>query len=162
VAAHTWQQPTDNARIAIERSYIWLVVSCALNALAVLYDHAGGIWSASRHAVSVGFIAGMVFVIGQRILPPFCGMRILWSTRLIFWSLLLLHLGCGLRVIFEPLAYENYSSFAWKLLPCSAIVELAAVTVFACNIFFTWLQPPAHLRLVAIQNARGPGRASHY
>jgi hypothetical protein len=133
-------------------------VSCVLNALAVLYDRAGGIWGASRHAITVGFIASMVFVIGQRILPPFCGMRILWSTRLMFWSLLLLQLGCTLRVTFEPLAYENYSSFAWKFLPCSAIVELAAVTIFAWNIFATLLQPPAHLRLVAIQNPRGPAR----
>jgi hypothetical protein len=135
--------------------YVWLVVSCVLNALAVLYDRAGGIWGASRHAVTVGFIAGMVFAIGPRILPPFCGMRILWSTRLMFWSLLLVQVGCTLRVIFEPLAYENYWVFAWKLLPCSAIVELAAVTMFAWNIFATLLQPPAHLRLVAIQNARG-------
>lgn len=135
--------------------YVWLVVSCVLNALAVLYDHVGGIWGASRHAITVGFIAGMVFVIGQRILPPFCGMRILSSTRLMFWSLLLLQIGCALRVTFEPLAYENYCKFAWKFLPSSAILELAAVTMFAWNIFATLLQPPAHLRLVAIQNARG-------
>ena len=75
-----------------------------------------------------------------------------------FWSLLLLQVGCTLRVTFEPLAYENYWGFAWKLLPCSAIVELAAVTVFAWNFFATLLQPPAHLRLVAIQNGRGPAR----
>jgi hypothetical protein len=138
--------------------YIWLVVSCILNILAGLYDQAGGIWGASRHAITVGFIAGMVFVIGQRILPPFCGMRILWSTRLMFWSLFLLHLGCLLRVTLEPLAYENYWSFAWKLLPFSAIVELAAVVVFAGNIFATLLQPPAHLRLVTIQSAGSPAR----
>jgi len=136
--------------------YVWLVVSCVLNALAMLYDHAGGVWGASRHAITVGFIAGMVFVIGQRILPPFCGMRILWSTRLMFCSLLLLQIGCALRVTFEPLAYENYWKFAWKLLPYSAIVELAAVTTFAWNIFATLLQPPAHLRLVAIHNTRTP------
>jgi uncharacterized protein involved in response to NO len=138
--------------------YVWLGVSCILNALAVVYDHAGGIWGASRHAITVGFIAAMVFVIGQRILPPFCGMRILWSTRLMLWSLLLLQIGCALRVLSEPLAYEGYWRFAWKLLPCSAVVELAAVTLFAWNIFATLLQPPAHLRLVSIQTARGPGR----
>ncbi len=56
---------------------------------------------------------------GQRILPAFCGMRALWSTRLMFWSRLLLHVGCALRVALEPLAYESYWNFAWKLLPYS-------------------------------------------
>ena len=166
-ALHVWKPAVQPAKLQdvhhsfplfLRVPYVWLVLSCVLNALAVLYDQAGGIWGASRHAITVGFIAAMVFVIGQRILPPFCGMRILWSTRLMFWSLLLLQVGCTLRVTFEPLAYENYWSFAWKLLPCSAIVELAAVSVFAWNIFATLLQPPAHLRLVAIQNAQGPAQ----
>ena len=97
--------------------------------------------------MTVGFVAGMVFVIGPRILPAFCGMRVLWSTRLMFWSLFLLHIGCALRVALEPLAYEGYWKFAWKLLPFSAIVELTAVVLFAWNIVGTLLQPPAHLRV---------------
>lgn len=162
-ALHVWEPVVQPAKLLnvhaslplfLRIPYVWLIVSCILNGLAVPYDHAGGIWGASRHSITVGFIAGMVFAIGQRILPAFCGMRILWSTRLMLWSLLLLHVGCTLRVIFEPLAYENYWGFAWKLLPCSAIVELAAVVLFAWNIFATLLQPPAHLRLVAIQNTR--------
>jgi hypothetical protein len=165
-ALHVWEPAVQPAKLQdvhhsfphfLRVPYIWLVVSCVLNALAVLYDRAGGIWGASRHAITVGFVAAMVFVIGQRILPPFCGMRILWSTRLMFWSLLLLQIGCALRVTLEPLAYEDYWKFAWKLLPSSAIVELAAVTMFAWNIFATLLQPPAHLRLVAIQNTRRSG-----
>lgn len=129
----------------IRMAYIWLVVSCILGGLAVLYDHNGGIWGASRHALTVGFVAAMVFVIGPRILPAFCGMRVLWSTRLMFWSLLLLHSGCVLRVAMEPLAYEGYWSFAWKLLPVSAVVELTAVVLFALNVAGTLLRPPAHL-----------------
>ena len=154
-ALHVWQpavQPAKLLHVArtfplfIRVAYVWLVVSCLLDALAVRYDHAGGIWGASRHALTVGFIAGMVFVIGQRVLPAFCGMRILWSTRLMFWSLLLLHIGCLLRVTLEPLAYESYWNFAWKLLPFSAFVELTAVALFAVNIAATLLHPPAHLR----------------
>jgi uncharacterized protein involved in response to NO len=161
---HVWEPAVQPAKLLnvhtsfpvfLRIPYIWLVVSCVLNALAVLCDHAGGIWGASRHAITVGFIAGMVFVIGQRVLPAFCGMRILWSTRLMLWSLLLLQLGCALRVTFEPLAYENYWKFGWKLLPWSAAVELTAVSLFALNIFATLLQPPAHLRLVTIENTQG-------
>ena len=154
-ALHVWQpavHPPKLLHVArtfplfIRVAYVWLVVSCLLDALAVRYDHAGGIWGASRHALTVGFVAGMVFVIGQRVLPAFCGMRILWSTRLMFWSLLLLHVGCLLRVTLEPLAYESYWNFAWKLLPYSAFVELTAVVLFAINIAATLLHPPAHLR----------------
>jgi hypothetical protein len=154
-ALHVWQpavQPAKLLHVArtfplfIRVAYVWLVMSCLLDALAVRYDHAGGIWGASRHALTVGFVAGMVFVIGQRVLPAFCGMRILWSTRLMFWSLLLLHLGCLLRVTLEPLAYEGYWDFAWKLLPYSAVVELTAIVLFAANIIGTLLHPPAHLR----------------
>ena len=154
-ALHVWQpavQPAKLLHVArtfplfIRVAYVWLVVSCLLDALAVRYDYAGGIWGASRHALTVGFVAGMVFVIGQRVLPAFCGMRILWSTRLMFWSLLLLNLGCALRITLEPLAYEGYWNFAWKLLPYSAVVELTAVVLFAANIIGTLLRPPAHLR----------------
>lgn len=127
-------------------AYVWLAVSAILAVLAVRLDHAGGIWGASRHAMTVGYIAVMVFTIGQRVLPAFCGMRVLRSTRMMLWSLLLLVIGCTLRVSMEPLAYEGYWHFAWKLLPCSAILEMAAVTLFAWNIIATLLQPPTHLR----------------
>jgi hypothetical protein len=96
----------------------------------------------------VGFVAGMVFAIGQRILPAFCGMRVLWSKRLMFWSLLSLFGGCFLRVLAEPLAYEGVWPPAWKILPISALTELAAVGFFAVNMGVTLLQPPAHLRYV--------------
>lgn len=149
-----WQRPVQPAKLLnvhrtfpffIRGAYVWLVVSCVLGGLAVLYDRDGGIWGASRHALTVGFVAAMAFVIGPRILPAFCGMRVLWSTRLMFWSLLLLHAGCLLRVAMEPLAYEGYWAFAWKLLPVSAVVELAAVVLFAVNIAGTLLRQPAHL-----------------
>lgn len=154
-ALHVWQPAVQPAKLLhIHRSfpfflrlaYVWLIVSAILSALAVLYDRSGGIWGASRHALTVGFVAAMVFTIGPRILPAFCGMRVLWSTRLMFASLLLLNLGCTLRVVLEPMAYEGYWRFAWKLLPYSAITELTAVVLFAWNIFATLLQPPAHLR----------------
>ncbi|MEO6828528.1 MAG: NnrS family protein, partial [Acidobacteriaceae bacterium] len=154
-ALHVWEPAVKPAKLLhvhptfplfLRVAYVWLVVSAILEAAAVLYDHAGGIWGASRHALTVGFVAGMVFAIGQRVLPAFCGMRVLWSTRMMFWSLALLHLGCLLRVICEPLAYENGWAFAWKILPFSGVLELMAITFFAVNIAGTLLQKPAHLR----------------
>jgi len=70
---------------------------------------------------------------------------VLYSPRLMFVCLLLLNMGCLLRVSSEILAYENYWSPAWKTLPISAICELAAVTVFAVNMLLTFKQKPAHL-----------------
>jgi hypothetical protein len=72
-------------------------VASLLGCLAAIEDHAGGLWGASRHALTVGFVAVMVFTIGQRVLPAFCGMRVLWSKELMFWSLALLNLGCLVR-----------------------------------------------------------------
>ncbi len=155
-ALHVWERSVNPPKllnihpsfaIFIRLTYVWLLLSCLLALLAIPLDRWGGLWGASRHALTVGFVAGMVFAIGQRILPAFCGMRVLWSKRLMFWSLLLLYGGCSLRVASEPLAYEKLWVPAWKILPCSAVMELAAVSLFALNIGVTLYRPPAHLRL---------------
>ena len=77
--------------------------------------------------------------------PAFCGMRILYSPKLMFWSLALLNLGCFLRVGSEIGAYESYVPSLWRLLPASAVIEMIAVTVFAGNLLLTLHRPPAHL-----------------
>jgi uncharacterized protein involved in response to NO len=155
-ALHVWERSVNPPKllnihpsfpIFIRFTYVWLLLSCLLALLAIPLDRSGGLWGASRHALTVGFVAGMVFTIGPRILPPFCGMRVLWSKRLMFWSLLLLYSGCSLRVASEPLAYEKLWAPAWKILPSSAVMELAAVSLFALNIGVTLYRPPAHLRL---------------
>jgi hypothetical protein len=80
----------------------------------------------------------MVFAIGPRILPHFGGISRIFSTRLMLASLLLLQLGCTLRVTSEPLAYEGIASVAWKILPISGMLELSAVLVFAANLALTF------------------------
>jgi len=128
-------------------AYIWLAVAGCLTVWAAAADHAGGIWGASRHAVTVGFLGAMVFAIGQRILPAFCGARILFSKRAMLASLLLLNIGCTLRVFSEIPAYEGfaYAQVFWRILPVSAVTELTAVSVFAANLIMTFCRPPAHL-----------------
>lgn len=129
----------------IRISYAWLLIASALWVAAAWADHGGGIWGAARHALTVGFISTMVFSIGQRILPAFGGARILYSPRLMLASLAALTLGCALRVGAEIPAYEGNLQIAWHVLPCSAIIELLAVTLFAVNLLVTFAQPPAHL-----------------
>jgi len=128
----------------VRLAYGWLLVAAGLGVAASRWDISGGIWGASRHAVTVGFVAVMVLAVGQRILPAFAGMRLLWSPRLMFASLFLLTVGCTLRVSCEVLAYQGYAEWAWRVLPVSALVELTALSVFATNLFCTFVLQPSH------------------
>jgi len=82
-----------------------------------------------------------VFAIGQRVLPAFSGMRLLYSKNLMFAGLAVLNLGCLLRVASEVPAYEANLPAAWKILPISAVTELTAVTLFAFNLGITLVLP---------------------
>lgn len=125
----------------VRMAYGWLVVASVLSVCAYTWDRHGGIWGASRHALTVGFLSTMVFAIGQRILPAFCGMKVLFSKRLMLCSLLLLNVGCAIRVAAEIPAYEGILSHAWLCLPVSAVIEMTAVTLFAANLTVTFARP---------------------
>ncbi len=118
-------------------SYLWLIIAGGLGIWAAFADVHGGIWGASRHALTVGFAATMVFTIGPRILPHFSGIYNLFSKRLMLLSLLILQTGCTLRVLSEPLAYEGIQTLAWKTLPISGVLELSGVVIFAINMTLT-------------------------
>jgi hypothetical protein len=126
----------------VRGAYAWLLVAAALGVYAANSDANGGIWGASRHALTVGFLATMVFAIGQRVLPAFCGMRLLFNKELMFASLAVLNLGCLLRVASEIPAYEFNLRAAWTILPVSAMTELTEVTLFAVNLTITLVLPP--------------------
>jgi len=130
----------------VRMAYGWLMVAALLGVGAAQWDFSGGIWGASRHALTVGFVAVMVFCVGQRVLPAFAGMRLLWSTRLMFAALALLTVGCTLRVSCEVLAYQGYANWAWTVLPVSAVLELLGVTAFAVNILGTFIFEPSHVQ----------------
>jgi uncharacterized protein involved in response to NO len=70
----------------VRGAYVWLLIAAALGVYAAQADAHGGIWGASRHALTVGFLSTMVFAIGQRVLPAFCGMRVLYSKGLMWAS----------------------------------------------------------------------------
>jgi len=140
----------------VRMAYVWLVVAALLGVGAARWDSSGGIWGASRHALTVGFIAIMVLSVGHRILPAFAGMRLLWSTRLMFAALALLSVGCFLRVSSEVLAYQGYADWAWPVLTVSALLELAGITCFALNISGTFILEPSHVQkqplVIGIEN----------
>jgi hypothetical protein len=120
-------------------TYAWLVVAGLMSVWAAYADVHGGIWGASRHALTVGFAATMVFAIGPRILPHFAGVQNIFSKRLMFLGLLCLQTGCLLRVSSEPLAYEGMVSFGWRVLPVSGMLELSGVLIFAANLALTFM-----------------------
>jgi uncharacterized protein involved in response to NO len=125
----------------IRAAYLWLMFSAVLALAAALSDRNGGVMGASRHALTVGFLGTMVFSIGCRVLPAFCGMRILFSPHLMLYALGLLNLGCLLRVMCEIPAYEWNQTLAWRLLPVSALAELTAVALFVFNLLATFAHP---------------------
>jgi uncharacterized protein involved in response to NO len=148
IALHLTQRPHGRPKVQgihpsfpsfIRIAYVWLVIAGSMSIWAAFEDQRGGIWGASRHALTVGFAATMVFSIGPRILPHFGGVHGIFSKRLMFLSLLLLQLGCTLRVSSEPLAYEGLLPFAWKVLAVSGMLELGGVLLFATNLALTFL-----------------------
>jgi uncharacterized protein involved in response to NO len=126
----------------VKLAYAWAVIAASLGIWAALAENWQGIGGASRHALTVGFLAMMVFTIAQRVLPAFSGMRLLFSTKLMFVALVLLTAGCVLRVSSEILAYQGLAASAWVWLPVSAVIEMTAVTVFAVNLLVTFAQHP--------------------
>ncbi len=125
----------------VRLAYVWLLVAAALGAAAAHWDVAGGLWGASRHAFTVGFVAAMVLAVGQRMLPGFAAHQPLWSPALMGLGLALLMLGCLLRVSSEILAYEQYAEWAWAVLPVSRVIELVALSIFAFNLYRTLWAP---------------------
>ncbi|MBZ5581356.1 MAG: NnrS family protein, partial [Acidobacteriia bacterium] len=123
--------------IFVRLAFGWLLAS----ALLACIGGSRGWVGASRHAFTVGFLATLIFAIGPRILPSFVNSRELWSKRLMLTALVLLSAGCALRVALEPPAYAGAAAAAWRLLPVSAILELAAVVVFALNLGVTLAAP---------------------
>lgn len=134
----------------VRMAYGWLLVAAMLGVAAVRWDSSGGIWGASRHALTVGFVSVMILSVGQRILPAFAGMRALWSTKLMFAGLALVSIGCTLRVSCEILAYQGYAAWAWSVLPISALCELAGLTIYAINILGTFILEPSHVMKHAV------------
>lgn len=128
--------------VFVRLAYIWALVAGTLGIWAASVQNSHGICGASRHALTVGFLATMVFAIGQRILPAFSGMRLLFSTKLMFIASFFLSVGCLLRVSSEILAYQGLARSAWAWLPVSAITEMTAVTLFAINLLATFSRRP--------------------
>jgi hypothetical protein len=121
-------------------AYGWLLAGAFLGIAAELAPQISGLGGASRHALTVGFLATLIFCVAPLILPSFLAGRELRSSTLMGASLWLLTAGCTLRVTSESLAYSSPGGLAWKVLPISALLELTAVCLFVLNLGLTMAQ----------------------
>jgi len=143
-------------------AYAWVVVGALLGIWADLEPRLTGLGGASRHALTVGFLAALIFCVAPLILPSFLAGRELRSPALMGVSLWLLAVGCLLRVSSESAAYSSSGGLSWRILPVSGLFELTAVStwrVFPLRLRAeSWLDDdPAHPGLV-----RAPRRLSQY
>ncbi len=90
---------------------------------------------AFRHAITVGFITAMMIGVGYRILPVFAG-RTIPSFALQVLSAWLLMIGNIWRIIAQLFTLAQ-SKIAFRLMPISGILELAAIAIFGGLIWWT-------------------------
>ena len=133
----------------IRLAYFWAMVAAILGIGPLCGGRRRHLVEHPAHALTVGFLSTMVFAIGQRVLPAFSGMRLLFSTKLMFLALFLITAGCVMRVSSEVLAYQGQLQSAWSWLPVSALIEMSAVTLFALNLFATFIKKPPSPHYVA-------------
>jgi uncharacterized protein involved in response to NO len=124
----------------IRLAFVWLVAGAVLGVWADMAPRLTGLGGASRHALTVGFIATLIFCVAPLILPSFLSGRELRSMGLMAASLWVLNIGCLLRVTSEAVAY-SHSGLVWRVLPVSGVIELTAVCLFVLNMTLTMLQP---------------------
>ena len=130
--------------VAVRAAYVWMLIGATLSLVAAIYGpNATGVLGAYRHAMTVGFLAVMVFTVGPVVLPVFAGDRTIFSSRLAVLALVVLNIGCTLRVVSQIGAYDANAEWAWALLPVSAVIELTAVCAFATNLAITMASPRA-------------------
>ncbi|MDE3155059.1 MAG: NnrS family protein [Acidobacteriota bacterium] len=125
----------------VRLAFGWLAIGAALGVAAAMQPAAGGLPGAGRHAITVGFVATLIFALAPRLLPGFLHRR-LFSRGLMAASLWLLTIGCALRVVSEAAAYGMPGSWGWQVLPLSGVTELTAVLLFVLNLGATFACRP--------------------
>jgi len=143
----------------IRLAYAWLIVSGGMLLLfsRAIFAGAGldhALVGAYRHALTVGFITTLMAGMALRIVPIFRGVP-LYSPRLRDWTFWLLLVGNTIRVLFQALSAANP---AWlRVAGVSGILELAALILFAVNLWKTMDTQNADDRAAAATPAIGPG-----
>ncbi|MBZ0267850.1 NnrS family protein [bacterium] len=134
----------------VQLAFAWLLVSLVGFVVIALLEGPGGmgvphaIHGAARHALTVGFLVTLILGVGQRLLPILGHTLIAWPG-LVVPVFLLIAAGNFLRVASE--VATSWWTPAYFVMPFSAVLELAALTLFAANAIRTmWPRPDLLLR----------------
>lgn len=133
----------------IQLAFLWLVVSLlSFDAIAIAeaagVDVPHAIHGAVRHAFTVGFLVTLMVGMGQRLLP-ILGHTLLAWPRLVVPTFALIATGNFLRVASETATV--WWPYAFLVMPFSAVLELAALSLFAANAIRTmWPAPDPLIR----------------
>jgi len=124
----------------VQLAFFWLLMGLVLLVAGSLYGNARGLsvphayLGAVRHAITVGFMTTLILGVGQRLLP-ILGHTLLAWPRLVVPIFVLIAVGNLLRVSTEMTTLVSAPAF--DLMPYSALLELAALALFAANILRT-------------------------
>jgi hypothetical protein len=129
----------------VQLAFLWLLAGMALllggDIYGLVHGQAPGhaYLGAVRHALTVGFMTTLILGVGQRLLP-ILGHTLLAWPRLVAPIFVLIALGDLLRVASELATLFLPSVFA--LIPVSALLELAALSLFTSNALRTMWPAP--------------------
>ncbi len=128
----------------VQLAFFWLLAGMALLLAGDWYSELRGsdpphaYLGAVRHALTVGFLTTLVLGVGQRLLPVLGHTLLAWP-RLVGPTFVLIAVGNLWRVATEMAA--SFFPPALDVMPLSALLELAALVLFAANVLRT-LWPP--------------------
>jgi hypothetical protein len=126
---------------AIRLSYAWLVVAVAMIAGGTLLREwnlapmTHSFLDAYRHAFTMGFVATIILGVAQRVLPVWEG-KVVYSARLMAWSVLLLTVGNVARFLFETVGGTGGGAGGF-LVAGGGALEFLAILLFSVNVWKT-------------------------
>jgi hypothetical protein len=139
----------DRSLKYLRTAYVWLFISLTMLVLLPAYQFgllarfapgsvAAGIgfshayYGAIRHAVTVGFISLMIMGVSAKVAPTLAGLDI-HKLRPLWLPLVLLNMGCALRVVTQVLT--DYTPAAFPISGTSGLLELTALAIWGVHLW---------------------------
>lgn len=130
-------------RIGVRSAFLWALVGLAILAAGTLELASSYLQvSAARHALALGFVTLMIYVVASRALPAFLGRR-LWSLRLQAATLAVANLAVAMRV--GPQLVEGTGAPSDAFVALSGILAYIALVLFTLNVMRTLRGPTAQV-----------------
>jgi len=132
----------DGVGAFVRSGYAWLAVSLLMLVMLPVYTAAVGLpfshayYGAIRHAITVGFVSVMIMGLSVRLVPGARGVS--WRGMMV--ALVLVNLGCGVRVVSQALTDTVPGAFS--VIGVSGVLELIGFGWWAVNLVkVMWTRP---------------------